>query len=682
MGGSMKRFLFLFSIFIFACLNCASRVADKIDFKQYYRGPIFTFSDIDLEKTPTKDDYPNTDVVCLLREGEFRMNMMLSTFSEHIIVKIIEESGKKYADVKIPFYEDWEILELRARTIKPNGDVVELNQENIFEVSNFEEYVLYADKKAKVFAFPAVGTGCILEYYYTLGYAAPYVPIWSFQDEMPVISARFVYDVPRNVGFKYITSSIPGYTIEKDILDTPFKNKARFILKNLPAINEEPLVSSIFDISSWILMTWASLETYFWGEISSGQESWTSIGQEYHRVLDSLLVPSEEIKEKVNELIVDCQNDEEKIKAIYKYIQNNFRYVAISIEGHRFMPNEPDKVLKNLYGDCKDLASLLITMLKAADITSYPVLIKTKDAGGFIVNFPAHNQINHVMIAIPLKYFEDDAAFQKVAIYGDDDFTSSDDYIIADPTAVTFPLGALHSKVYGQHAVLCAGNDSRLVQLPKDKYSNNASMCNIKISKQQDSYHGTIHLHLHGERAARLKYAIRNSNQEEIQEFILEYLNGYPFKTHLDTFKFIYDDLSDSEIILTIDFTKHGSFQKSGDQLFIPVMLNSIKEFKEVHACHDRQNNIEFPFPCLFNHKVRIVIPEGYKLNSLPSRESLQNEWCEYTLLAFASGDTITINRNVIIKKCLVPKEKFPELKQFAARVLDSNQKIIVFTEK
>ena len=678
----MKKLWLVTSVFIFICLHCASRVADKPDLRKYYRGSIFAFTDIEPEKTPTKKEYPDTDAICLLREGKFMMDMALSTFSEHVIVKIFEKSGKKYADVKIPFYEDWEILELHARTIKPGGDIVELNQENIFEVSDFEEFILYADKKAKVFTFPAVDTNCILEYYYTLGYIGPYVPMWSFQDEIPVITAKFMYDVPRNVGFKYITSSVPGHAIEKDIIDTPYRNKARFTVKNLPAIKEEPLVSSIYDISSWILMTWASMETYFWGEISSGQESWASIGYKYHLVLDSLLVPSDIVQEKVSELTIACKDDEEKIRAIYEYIQNNFRYVAISVEGHRFMPNDPEEVLHNLYGDCKDLASLLITMLKAADIKAYPVLIKTKDAGGFIIDFPAHNQINHVMVAIPLKYFNDHAEFQRVAVFGDNDYSSADDHVIADPTAVTIPLGELHSKVYGQHMVLCSGTDSRLVQIPHDKYSNNASICNIEMCEQQDSYHGTIDLHLYGERAARLKYAIRHSNQKETQDFVLKYLNGYPFKTHLDTFKFIDDDLSDSEIMVTIDFTKDGSFQKSGSQLFIPVMLNSIKEFSEVHACHDRQNNIEFPFPCKFNHKVKVVIPKGYRLNSLPDRESMQNEWCEYTLSAFAAGDTITINRNVIIKECVVPKEKFPELKQFAARVLDSNQKIIVLDEK
>jgi hypothetical protein len=78
----------------------------------------------------------------------------------------------------------------------------------------------------------------------------------------------------------------------------------------------------------------------------------------------------------------------------------------------------------------------------------------------------------------------------------------------------------------------------------------------------------------------------------------------------------------------------------------------------------------------------RLKIPDRYAVFSLPERESVKNEWCEYTCVSYICGDTVIVNRNIAIKECLIPKERFDEIKNFAARVIDSGQKLVVLVEK
>jgi hypothetical protein len=645
------------------------------------KGTIYSFSEIERNKTPTTNDYPDANAVYLLREAKFEIQKV-STFSEHIIIKVLKEGGKKYANVKIPFWRECEVLDLKARTIRPNGEIINLNKKDIFEVSDFPEYVLYADKKAKVFTFPSVDTGCILEYTYTLGYRGPYVPLWYFQADEPTVLAKFTYDVPIFLGFDYLASSVPGCKIEKEKFKQRNRHKTIFTARELPAIRPEPLAPPINDISSWIMMAWASFRLFFLPEIRSGLETWYEIGKNYSLVTDSLLQPTSEIKGKTAELVADCNSDEEKISKISEFVRDNCRYVAVDVEGHRIIPNSPERVLKNQYGDCKDLSGLLISMLRAANISAYPVLVKTKSAGKFIERFPAVSQINHVVTAIALKHITHEASLKNAIVYGNLYFSSDDDYIIIDPTALTYPPGQLHFEIQGRNAILCAGFDSELMILPATSFKNNFCSNEIIFNLDDDDYFGKIKMQFRGDDAALLRYKFLHSSSTEITNFIQEYVSEFPLKITIDTFEILHITDFDSSLMINVKFKKFSPLQTAKEQILIPVMFKSFGRFRDIYSCPQRTHNIEFDYPHMRNDVFRLVVPKGYTLQSLPERENHKNEWCEYSCSSYILGDTIIVNRNLAVKECIVPKAAFAEMTRFSAKVLDSSHKIIILSKK
>ena len=66
-----------------------------------------------------------------------------------------------------------------------------------------------------------------------------------------------------------------------------------------------------------------------------------------------------------------------KAAAVHDWVRKNIRYVAVYLGTGGWVPHEVDWILKNRYGDCKDHALLLQTLLKAVDIEAVPVLINT-----------------------------------------------------------------------------------------------------------------------------------------------------------------------------------------------------------------------------------------------------------------------------------------------------------------
>jgi hypothetical protein len=661
--------------------------------KHHFKGPILTYRDVDIASTPCKEEYPEANALFLYREGKYNVHTISveyypfafdipwSTFSEHIVLKILSEGGKRYANIKIPFWKDWELLDLKARTIKPNGQIIELDKENVYEVSYFPEYILYSDRYAITFAFPAVDTGCVLEYVYTLGYHEPYVPRWFFQSTEPTVEAQFSYEVPKFIGFDHVSYSMPGVHIEKEVLSTKTHHKMKFTVHDVAAIKYEPLSPPIVCITSWVMMSWASM--YFLLErVSSGTETWYEVGKNYHMMVDSVLRPSMAIQQRTMDIVDGCESDQEKIRRICDYVQDNYRYVAVEVEGHRISPNAPEKILVYQYGDCKDLVGLSISMLHVCGIDAYPVLVRTKTAGAFIEEFPSFEQFNHVVIAVPVKYMNDTVSVRDGIAHGEFEFTNSDDYVIFDPTASTIPFGKLHAEIQDRKGVLCAGLDSKLISIPSAGYTSNKCQTALTFVFDEHEYSGALSLNITGEEASRLRFYLKHSSRSEVENYILGYLSELPMKVVLDTFEVCNLDSKDSTLYIMMEFSMFSPLQTTKQQILIPIMFRIFSELKEIYACKERVYDVDFGFPQLNSDIIKIVIPPTYRINSLPEDERFQNDWCEYSFSTYISGDTAIVNRHTAIKESIIPQENFQDVKDFCVKVLNSSHKVIVFDKK
>lgn len=86
------------------------------------------------------------------------------------------------------------------------------------------------------------------------------------------------------------------------------------------------------------------------------------------------------IKRSLIELINTTQKmerDEDKVKAIYQFVQKNIRYISKSDSIYTIYPHRPSEVLKNGYGDCKDFSYLIQSLAKYFNINVDLALLNT-----------------------------------------------------------------------------------------------------------------------------------------------------------------------------------------------------------------------------------------------------------------------------------------------------------------
>ncbi|HEY2846522.1 MAG TPA: DUF3857 domain-containing protein, partial [Pyrinomonadaceae bacterium] len=112
----------------------------------------------------------------------------------YIRVKIYTERGReKYSKFDIPFVKGIKIKDLAARVIKPDGSIVEISKDDIFE----REIVKTSGVKikAKSFAVPNIEPGVIVEYRYkeTIEDAGATGRRLEFQRDIPARSIAYYY---------------------------------------------------------------------------------------------------------------------------------------------------------------------------------------------------------------------------------------------------------------------------------------------------------------------------------------------------------------------------------------------------------------------------------------------------------------------------------------------------------
>ncbi|MDD1791925.1 DUF3857 and transglutaminase domain-containing protein [Enterovibrio sp. ZSDZ42] len=112
--------------------------------------------------------------------------------------------------------------------------------------------------------------------------------------------------------------------------------------------------------------------------------------------------PSDSDVQALAQKIVQTYPDdlEQQMVAAIHYVQNNIRYLGIEngIGSHK--PRPPQQTLSQGYGDCKDKALLLVSVLGALGVTAYPALVDTFWRDQLPQQPTAPYSFNHVIVQI------------------------------------------------------------------------------------------------------------------------------------------------------------------------------------------------------------------------------------------------------------------------------------------
>ena len=126
-------------------------------------------------------------------------------------------------------------------------------------------------------------------------------------------------------------------------------------------------------------------------------ESWPAKSRWFFEVNEPQFAADDAIRRKVAELTRGLEDDDAKMAALLHWVAQEIRYSGLSMgkgEGYTLHPGIMD--FEDRCGVCKDIAGMLVTMLRVAGFTTYPVMTQ---AGARVEAVPA-DQFNHCVVAV------------------------------------------------------------------------------------------------------------------------------------------------------------------------------------------------------------------------------------------------------------------------------------------
>ncbi len=325
-------------------------------------------SDVLLERRGAAQGYPVTMLQDLTVNTVFESG--LGSRFRQVAVQIHDTEGaRQWRTFPIQYDPDVQRVDIRQARVFRDGQ--QLSSTQTFEQQLGEPwYRIYYDTRALVVVFPDLEPGDVVELRYRVDDVAPrnlfhdyYGDLRTLQMTVPIRRLDYVLITPSSRRFYF--NQPRGVT--HDTREEDDRRVDHFHVDDVPALSPEPSMPGMTE-----LVPYLHVSTY---------RSWEDVGRWYWGLIQDQLQADERLRRTVRELVAGAPDTRTKVARIYDWVIRNTRYVALEFGIHGYLPYRVPDIVTRGFGDCKDKASLIYTMLREAGIDARIVLIRTRQNG-------------------------------------------------------------------------------------------------------------------------------------------------------------------------------------------------------------------------------------------------------------------------------------------------------------
>ena len=508
-------------------------------------------------------------------------------YSHYVRVKIFTERGReRFSKMDIPFSKGKKVEGVAARVIKPDGTIIDLKPEDIFE----REIAKAGKEKvqAKSFAVPGIEPGVIVEYQYKeilKNDSASGERLW-FQRDIPMQNVTYYVRPYEDSNLSFNSYNMPDGTFHKDK-----KGYQVGTMTNVPAYKEEPYMPPDDEVRKWVYLQYTGLATLFqWGSLSL---AWTEI-------LKRLSKPNKEVKLKAAELTAGAANDEEKVRRIYEFVQKNIKNISFdrSLTEEQIEKadvKDADDALRRGMGTSVHVELLFASLTKAAGFEVSMVLSGDRSENFFDPNkYPYRSFIHPACIAVKVgtewRYF--------------------------NPGTPYLPFGRLIWYEEDTRAMLINDNSWVWQKTPLSTYDKSPSIRSGKFNLLADgTLEGTAKIQYDGQEAITRRRSEYRDSAAKREDSIKDEIKKRISTAEISDLKI--ENFDDNSKPLTYSFkvSVPGYAQKAGKRLiFQPGFFETGSN--PVFSSATRTYDIFFPYPWSEEDSLEIKLPNGYEIDN------------------------------------------------------------------
>lgn len=607
-------------------------------------------------RTAAQDNLPkypeDTVAITLLSEQQTTVkdNGDIETRYRRAFKLLRPEAREQFGTIAVQFDNETKLSFLKAWTITSSGQQMELKEKDAVE-SGMTSYELYSDTHVKYLRFPEANPGSVVGYEYVQK-QRPFIfeDSWAFQQNVPTRRSRFSLQIPPGWEF---TNHWANYPEQKP--QSSSNNQYVWEVTDLPGVEEEPRMPSMLAVVGRMDIKYFPRDPKLRGKTSG---TWNDLGIWYAGLTSGSRDATPAIQRKVAELTVGISDSSAKMKAITSYVQRQVRYVAIEIGIGGYQPHPAAAVFTHQYGDCKDKATLLSSMLHEIGIESYYVLIDVRRG---IVNpeFPSP-RFNHAILAIRLP-----AELKDPSLFGVVDDPKLGRLLFFDPTNEYVTLGYLPSYLQNNFGLVVTADGGTMISLPLLPPATNRLLRTAQMN-----------LSASGDLAAEVKEIRWGGPAVDSRE---AYLGVSPSERQKIMEKFLGSSLSnftlknssignleqyDQNLTFDYKFEVAGYAKSAGNLLIVRPRVVGGKG-SSLLTGKPRKYPIEFEEATRQDDVFDITLPAGYVVDELPQPVHVKCDYATYTSEVQVTGNVLHYKRTYEITDLIVPTRKLGEVRDF-----------------
>ena len=477
-----------------------------------------------------------------------------------------------------------------------------------------------------------------------------------FNDQYPAVKKVIKIEIPYWLDLELKELNFEGYTIKKHVTKDPKKkvNIHTYTLEDVPAMFKEENAPGPTYIYPHILILAKSYT--FDDQTENIFKSTQDLYNWYKSLVNSLENDNSVIKDKVTELTANATTDEEKIKAIYYWVQDNIRYIAFEDGIAGFKPDEASNVYAKKYGDCKGMANLTKQMLIEAGFDARLTWIGTKRIA-YDYSTPSLSVDNHMICTL----FKDGKT------------------IFLDGTEKFNAFGEYANRIQGKQVLIEDGDEFILQHVPTTKAEFNKELINYDLTLTDDQISGAVGKTYKGESRSSLLYYFHTLKTDKKDEFLEWYLNRGDSNIKVSNINT--SDLLDRDLSIDISYDIEIKNAVSAFDNDIYIDLDFDKQFSN-YSFDKRKTNFIFGSKQDLESTTSLKIPSGYKVSHLPENITVSSQNYDMSVEFSEQNNAIVYKKLFKIKNAKIETVDFEEWNTFIEKLNNIYNEQIILTKQ
>jgi len=564
-----------------------------------------------------------------------------------------------WAKESVYFDENEIITSITAKTYNVvNGREKISRQKKIEESDVLQRGIFYSGLKSKNIVFPNVGPGSktILEYTKKLKDIHLISSIY-LGDKLDIENFVLNVNFPNNVDFKLRKFNLLDNQVNIDVTKENNFTICTYSISDLKRYN--------LNKYQWPSHYLPILVPYIKSYISKGESigvlsSESDLYKWYVRLLSNVDNKGvDKVKNITNSLINDITKEEDVIKKIYYYVQNNISYIAFEDGMNGFIPENPAVTINNKYGDCKAMAYLLKEMLQYAGVKAYPTWIGTRRKPFLYKDLPTPVADNHMITTV---------------------ITKEQDTVFLDPTSkyliYPYPSPFIQSK---EALIGIDSSTFKINKVPVNKPNLNLKKItnNFSIS-ELGNLEGVHELKFYGHSKLDALNKLNYTDVVGYKDILNDDFNIGKKNTNFNITSIEDQSLYKDFVTINVTSTTPKILKKVNDQFLLYPSFDQY--LVEDLVTDDALNyNKEIDFKETISILSNIQIPDNKELVFIPEGISIDTPDYSLVITYEVINNVIKITKKYKIDTITITPDKINEWNSFVKNIIKSNKQVLIF---